>query len=166
MPQLNSATFVSQIFWLVVSFLIMWFLVANVIAPKIADIIQQRQRKIDDYLLSADKFRQTAEDLVSRYDNAMKKAEQASALAWAEAKDQLEEQSKKMRADMTERLQASIDKNEKELSQITTEINSKVNSLAVDLAMQVLQKMNIATISKEQVVSAMQEESRDAGNCD
>lgn len=166
MPQLNSATFVSQIFWLIVSFSVMWFLVANVITPKIADIVQQRQRKIDDYLLAADKFRQTAEDLVSRYDNAVKKAEQASVLAWAEAKDQLEEQSKKMRADMTERLQASMDKNEKELSQIKSEINSQVNSLAVDLAMQVLQKMNIATISKEQIVSAMQEESRDAGNCD
>ena len=166
MPQLNSDTFISQIFWLIVSFSVMWFLVANVIAPKIADIVQQRQRKIDDYLLSADKFRQTAEDLVSRYDSAVKKADQASALAWAEAKDQLEKQSKKMRADMSERLQATMDKNEKELAQIRTEINSQVSSLAADLAMQVLQKMNIATISKEQIVKAIHEESSNAGSCD
>ena len=79
MPQLNSASFVSQIFWLLVCFSLMWFFVAKLIAPRIADIVQRRQRKIDDCIAAADNFRQTAENLVLRYDSAIKKAEQEAA---------------------------------------------------------------------------------------
>jgi len=158
MPQLNSASYVSQIFWVIVSFSLMWFFVAKLIVPKIADIIQRRQRKIDDCIAAADSFRQTAEDLVLRYNGAIKKAEQAAALSWTEAKNQLEEESNKMRSEMTARLQERMDKNEKELSKIEADVKRQVNSLAVDLAMKVLQKMEIDTISKEQVEKALVEE--------
>ena len=158
MPQLNSASFVSQIFWLLVCFSLMWFFVARLIAPRIADVIQRRQRKIDDCIAAADDFRQTAEDLVVRYNSAIKKAEQAAVLSWTEAKNQLEEQSKKMRSEMAARLQERMDKNEKELSKIETEVKGQVNSLAVDLAMKVLHKMDIDTISKEQVEKVLREE--------
>lgn len=158
MPQLNSATFVSQIFWLIVCFSLMWFFVAKLIVPKIADIVQRRQRKIDDCIAAADNFRQTAEDLVLRYDGAIKKAEQAAALSWTEAKNQFEEEAKKMRSEMTARLQERMAKNEKELSKIEADVKGQVSSLAVDLALKVLHKMEIGTISKEQVEKALSEE--------
>ena len=158
MPQLNSASFASQIFWLLVCFSLMWFFVAKIIAPRIADIMQRRQRKIDDCIAAADAFKQTAEDLVLRYNGAIKKAEQAAALSWTEAKNQLEEQSKKMRSEMAQRLQERMDKNEKELSKIEADVKSQVNSLAVDLAVKVLHKMEIETISKEQIEKVLREE--------
>ena len=47
MPQLDTSTFTSQLFWLVVCFFSMMFIMSKFIIPKIADIMEQRQRKID-----------------------------------------------------------------------------------------------------------------------
>ena len=53
MPQLDTSTFTSQLFWLVVCFFSMMFIMSKFIIPKIADIMEQRQRKIDGYLNKA-----------------------------------------------------------------------------------------------------------------
>ena len=73
MPQLDFSTFSSQSFWLVVSFGLMWLIMAKMIVPKITDILNQRQRKIDDYLNAAGEFKQAAEAALEKYRQALKK---------------------------------------------------------------------------------------------
>ena len=70
MPQLDFSTFSSQSFWLVVSFGLMWLIMAKMIVPKITDILNQRQRKIDDYLNAAGEFKQAAEAALEKYRQA------------------------------------------------------------------------------------------------
>ena len=74
MPQLDFSTFPSQAFWLVVSFALMWLVMAKMIVPKITDILNQRQRKIDDYLTAAGEFKQTAEEALEKYERVLREA--------------------------------------------------------------------------------------------
>ena len=46
MPQLEISTFPSQIFWLVVSFLILYIIMAKVIVPRISSVIKNRENEI------------------------------------------------------------------------------------------------------------------------
>lgn len=57
MPQLDTSTFTSQLFWLIVCFFSMLFIMSRFIVPRIADILEQRQRKIDGYLNKAHNIR-------------------------------------------------------------------------------------------------------------
>ena len=50
MPQLDPSTFVAQLFWLVLSFVILYLLMWRVALPKVADVLQERQERIDDAL--------------------------------------------------------------------------------------------------------------------
>ena len=43
MPQLNTEYFASQIFWLVVSFIILYLVMAEYALPKIANVIETRE---------------------------------------------------------------------------------------------------------------------------
>ena len=63
MPQLDTSTFTSQLFWLVVCFFSMMFIMSKFIIPKIADIMEQRQRKIDGYLNKAADLKEQARTL-------------------------------------------------------------------------------------------------------
>ena len=43
MPQLNTEYFASQIFWLVISFIILYIVMAKYALPKIANVIETRE---------------------------------------------------------------------------------------------------------------------------
>lgn len=47
LPQLDHTYFISQIFWLITTFLVLYLVFSKVILPKIRDILQQRNSIID-----------------------------------------------------------------------------------------------------------------------
>ena len=66
MPQLDLSTFASQAFWMVLSFCLLWILLSIFVTPKIADVLEQRKRKIDDYIRKAEKLNQQAKASLDR----------------------------------------------------------------------------------------------------
>ena len=60
MPQLEISTFPSQIFWLVVSFLILYIIMAKVIVPRISSVIKNRENEIKNNIhISEQLYRDT-----------------------------------------------------------------------------------------------------------
>ena len=55
MPQLEISTYLTQIFWVITTFIIFWMVMDHVIIPKISDTIEARKRKYDDYIIKANK---------------------------------------------------------------------------------------------------------------
>ncbi len=58
MPQLEISTFPSQIFWLVVSFLILYIIMAKVIVPRISSVIKNRENEIKNNIHISSLFAQ------------------------------------------------------------------------------------------------------------
>ena len=54
MPQLDTSSYFSQLFWMLVCFCCLWALLSTFVIPKIADAMEQRKRKIDEYIQKAD----------------------------------------------------------------------------------------------------------------
>lgn len=151
MPQLNSATFISQIFWLVVSFSLMWLIVGRFIVPKINDIKERRQHKINDYLAAAGSFKQSAEELALRYNAAVEKAEQAAAQAWSEARAELEVRSAGLRQEMSERLNERMKANEEELERSAKDVRARLDGIAEELAVKIAEKMQLPGIGRAEI---------------
>ena len=58
MPQFAQVdTFASQIFWLVVSFAILYILLSKVVIPRISTVLENRQQKIASDLKRAEEAR-------------------------------------------------------------------------------------------------------------
>ena len=74
MPQLDIATYLSQAFWLVICFCFLWAMMSFFITPKIADIQEQRKRKINDYLQKAEKLNKKAQESLEKYNSTLQKA--------------------------------------------------------------------------------------------
>ena len=117
MPQLDFSTFSSQSFWLVVSFGLMWLIMAKMIVPKITDILNQRQRKIDDYLNAAGEFKQAAEAALEKYRQALKKANDEAAEEMHKASEELHRTIAERDAETSRRLQEMLLENERQIAE-------------------------------------------------
>ena len=79
MPQLDLSTYASQAFWMVLCFSLLWLLLSIFITPKIADVLEQRKRKIDDYIRKAEKLNQQAKASLEKYEQTLNEAKAKAA---------------------------------------------------------------------------------------
>ena len=82
MPQLEQLyTFPSQVFWLVVSFVALFFFLRQIALPKVTEVLDARRRKIEGDLEKAAALKAEAEKALAQYQAAITKSrEEAQAL--------------------------------------------------------------------------------------
>ena len=71
MPQLNPEFYLSQIFWLVVTFTFLLFFLWKVSLPRIRNAIEIRNNKISNDLEIAKKSQENGEKIQAEIDNAL-----------------------------------------------------------------------------------------------
>jgi F-type H+-transporting ATPase subunit b len=74
MPQLDLATFPSQVFWLFVTFAVLYLLMAKLITPRIERIVTARQSRVDSDLERASRLQSEAETVMAAYEKALAEA--------------------------------------------------------------------------------------------
>ena len=78
MPQLNPEFFVSQLFWLVVSFSFLLVFLWRISLPRIESVLDKRERKINDDISAAKKLQEEAEEIQNQLENDLEKAKTKS----------------------------------------------------------------------------------------
>ncbi|MDP5305671.1 F0F1 ATP synthase subunit B' [Paracoccus spongiarum] len=71
LPQLDLSSFPNQIFWLVVTILVLYWVLSRVALPRIAAVISDRQGAITGDLMAAEEFKQKAREAEAAYDKAL-----------------------------------------------------------------------------------------------
>jgi len=75
LPQLDARTYPSQIFWLIVSFALLYRLLKTKAIPRIADILETRQDRIGADLDRAARLRADAEAALKKHDSILAEAQ-------------------------------------------------------------------------------------------
>ena len=79
MPQLNPEFFVSQLFWLVVTFSFLLFFLWKISLPRISKVLEKRENKISSDIEIAKKLQTEAEQIQNEIDRQLSSArDQAS----------------------------------------------------------------------------------------
>ena len=76
MPQLDPATFASQVFWLVVSFAVLALILWRIALPRISSTLESRQQRIDTDIARAEEIASEAEGVLSAYEEELAKAQE------------------------------------------------------------------------------------------
>ena len=71
MPQFDPSTYSSQVFWLVVTFVLLYWVVAKIAVPRIGEVLDQRARVIQEDLDRALALKAETDQAVQAYDKAM-----------------------------------------------------------------------------------------------
>lgn len=142
MPQLEQiGTFPSQIFWLVITFAVLFFVVWRVATPAIAEVLESRQKRIDDNLDRAEATRQQAEETIRAYEASLDEARNnAHGLVNAATADvatkAAEEESR-----LAGQLQARVAESEKAIAGAREKALLAIHDTAVEVALAATEKL-------------------------
>lgn len=158
LPQLDLSTYTSQIFWLLLCFCLLWIMVSFFITPKISEVVEQRKRKINDYVQKADKLNSQAKEALDKYNETLaqaeKKAEQEIAKERAELKTYLQDTEKKMSAELNKKMSD----NEFNVAKEKQNTLQQIENIAEDLAFEIVQKLGFSNISRKDVLEVAQKD--------
>ena len=74
MPQLNPEFFVTQLFWLVVTFSFLLVFLWRISLPRIGSVLEKRERKINEDLTTAKELQNEAEKIQDTIESQLKQA--------------------------------------------------------------------------------------------
>jgi F-type H+-transporting ATPase subunit b len=131
MPQLDPSSFFSQIFWLVISFSVLYFFVASFLVPKITKIFKERESRISSALQSAEQARNEAVKIESDYKSKLAYTRKTTALNIAEALNEITKNSKKQMEETEKELKIKLQNSEKELAKFRISAREEIRQVIV-----------------------------------
>lgn len=145
MPQLDPSSFVSQIFWLTITFLSLVFVMSVFIVPRIASIIDERHQKINSDIQKAEKINQKAANILKRYETAIENAKAEIDKKISQEKEQIEAAAELKKAEIGQYLNRQIIANETLLKKERAQTLKAVDEISYQTAELILQKLGIQT---------------------
>lgn len=122
MPQLDPTWFASQLFWLFVCFTVLYIIMARGIVPRIREVLESRQSRIESDLEFARSMQEEAETVKHEYEASLEtsqnKARQLIHSAQLQSEERAAATSKEIDADiqaLTDASEAEIDKQAKQV---------------------------------------------------
>ena len=151
MPQLDPTWYVSQLFWLCICFFTLLFFMANFIVPRIADILNRRQNKIDEYLDKAAETKRLAEESLAKYNLALSNATKEANEALELTKKELEAEITSKQNQLAQRLRKKVSEGEAKINQSKADTLDKVRDISADLATEIVKKIGISGVANENI---------------
>jgi len=71
MPQLDPSLFPTQLFWLLITFVALFLIAWKVALPRITEVLDARQTRIDGDLEKARALKEEAEDVIATYEKTL-----------------------------------------------------------------------------------------------
>ncbi|MBU2994296.1 F0F1 ATP synthase subunit B' [Octadecabacter sp. 1_MG-2023] len=141
MPQLDFSTFPNQIFWLVVTLIVIYFILSRVALPRIGAVLAERQGTITNDIAAAEELKQRAQEAEAAYDKALvdARAEAGKIVDTAKADIQGELDVQLAKADAE--IAAQTAESEKAIAEIQAGAADAVKAVAKDTAKEIVAAM-------------------------
>jgi F-type H+-transporting ATPase subunit b len=141
MPQLNPEFFASQLFWLLVTFAVLYFVLSKVVLPAVMGIMESRQNTLASDLDRAQRLKTEAQHAKEEYEKGLAQARGKAQQVFAEAqlahKARMDQAAKEVDAQVA----AKLTEAEKKISARKQELLAALTPTATDLASMIVEKM-------------------------
>lgn len=154
-PPFQSETFASQLFWLALTFALLYWFMAKVALPRLGGIIAQRHDKIQGDLHEAIAAKKEAEAAGLAYEAALSDAKARSQAIAAETHQRLQAETEAKRRELDAALAEKLVAAEKIISETKTAALTHVEGIANDAAEAILQRVLGETLPQERVATAV-----------
>jgi F-type H+-transporting ATPase subunit b len=142
LPQLDLATYPSQVFWLVISFVVLYFLVAKLAMPRIAEVLEERQERIEDDLDKAETLKKEAYQVRIEYEKALSAAREKAQEATRHAQEEIAKRSAEAESAAQVKVTVMLEEAEKRIAASKTGAEGKpgdpISSLERSVAQEVV----------------------------
>ena len=148
LPQLDISTWPTQLFWLIITFSVGYFLVSTFVIPSISTVIERRSNKLSSDLNNAKKAQEDAKNAFSSYQSSLEDARSQAANTLVKATEEAKLDTAKREAAISKKLAANSKKAEEKISKIREETLSSLNELATDISQKIITDLTPIKVQK------------------
>ncbi len=138
MPQLDFSTFPNQIFWLLVTLVVIYFVLSKVALPRIAAVLSERQGTITHDLTAAEELKQKALEAEEAYNKALADARAEANRIVDAAKVEIKADLDAATAKADAEISAKAAESEKAISEIRAGAIESAKEVAKDTAKEIV----------------------------
>ncbi len=151
MPQLNPEFWISQIFWLTLTFGILYIVLSKMILPKISSNLESRKSLIQENIEAADKQRADSEKKLKEYEEIISKSKLEAKNIFNETKEKILKDINGKRESLDKQLDEEIKKIEQEINILKKNAPEKINKIAIETSSELLKKLIGADINNSSI---------------
>jgi F-type H+-transporting ATPase subunit b len=134
MPQLDFSTFPNQIFWLVVTLVVIYLILSRVALPRIASVLTDRQGTIANDIAAAEELKLKAQEAEKAYEQALADARAEASRIAAETRAEIAAQLDEAKAKADAEIAARVAESQKRIEEIRAGAADAVAEVARDTA--------------------------------
>jgi F-type H+-transporting ATPase subunit b len=164
MPQLNPEFWVSQIFWLTITFGILYVVLSKLILPKISSNLELRKSQISDNIEAADKQREESESKLREYDEIISKSKSEAKNIFNQVREKVLKDINAKKDILDKQIDGEVKKVEKEINILRQEAPAKINKIAIETSSELIQKLIGTEINNSSISAIVDDLSRKNGD--
>jgi F-type H+-transporting ATPase subunit b len=155
MPQLDVNAWPPQLFWLAVTFLVLYFIISKIVIPRTGGVIEGRKNQIDSDLASAQRFKADTDKAVAEYEKALAEARDKAHGIARTARDALTAEVDKERSKLDGELGEKIAQAEKAIQATRTKALASVADVATEIAADIVSRLTGTSVTKADAAKAV-----------
>ena len=164
MPQLNPEFWISQIFWLTLTFGILYVVLSKIILPKISANLESRKSQISDNVEAADKQRKESEAKLKEYEEIISKSKSEAKNIFNQARENTLKDINSKKEVLEKQIDEEIKKAEDEINQVRKDAPAKINKIAIETALELTKKLIGAEINNSSISAIVSDLSKRNGD--
>lgn len=138
MPQLDFASFPNQIFWLLITLVVIYLVLSRISLPRIGAVLAERQGAITNDIAAAEDLKQRAVDAEAAYDKALADARVQAGVIVTEARADIQGDLDAASARADAEISARAVESEKAISEIRLSAEQSIQDVANDTTSEIL----------------------------
>ncbi len=141
MPQLNTKFWFSQIFWLILTFGILFVVLSKLILPKISKNLEIRKSQILENIETAEKQRQESENKIKEYEKIVLESKNEAKNYFNKAREKVLKDIDKKRKVLEINVNEEITKVEKEIAELKNKSSETINKIAIETSSDIVREL-------------------------
>ena len=164
MPQLNPEFWISQIFWLSLTFGVLYITLSKLILPKISANLELRKSQIQENIEAAEKQRKNSEFKIKEYDEIVLKSKIKAKNIFKDAREKALKDINSKRETLDQQINEEIKKAEKEIDVLRKSAPEKINKIAIETSSELLKKLIGADVNSSSISAIVDDLSKKNGD--
>ncbi len=164
MPQLNPEFWISQIFWLTLTFGTLYIILSKLILPKISANLELRKSQIQENIEAAEKQRKESETKLKEYDEIILKSRLKANDIFKDSREKVIKDINIKKEALDKQIDEEIKKVEKEINQLKETSPEKINKIAIEISSDILKKLIGADVNNSSISAIVNDLLKRNGN--
>jgi F-type H+-transporting ATPase subunit b len=151
MPQLNPEFWISQIFWLILTFSILYLVIWKIFLPKITYSVENRKSRIVNDLDETQKLKENSEKKLEEYNKIIENSKQEAKKIIEDGRKKLDKDIENKKKDFGNQIEKEIVAVEKEIKDLKKNSLLNISKIASETSAELMKKIINTEVNKSNV---------------